>query len=97
MIKDFNKIVNKMWRKWWNVVFKKDIYEIIDPECKPEYTTIVNKVIYRLRAEGHIISLKSWVYIVPDSDDLLLNEVDLIEKYYLKLLKKYITENTWSH
>jgi len=97
MIKDFNKIVNKMLKKWWNVIFKKDIYELIDPECKPEYSWRVNTVISRLKSNGHIISLKAWVYIVPESDDTSLNDVDLVEKYYLKLLKKYITSLVWSH
>jgi len=81
MIKDFNKIVNKMLKKWQ----------------KSEYAGIVNKTISRLKANGYIISLKSWVYIVPDSTDSGLNSVDLLEKYYLKLLKKYITNLVWSH
>lgn len=80
-----------MLKKWWNVVFKKDIFELIDPECKTEYAWMVSKTIYALKARWHIIPLKSWVYIVPESDDQKLNEIDLIEKYYLKLLKKYIT------
>lgn len=64
---------------------------MIDPEKKPEYQTQVDKTIYRLKAEWHIITLKSWVYVVPSEDDLHLNSVDLLEKYFLKLLKKYIT------
>jgi len=96
MIKDFNKIVNIMLRKWWNVMFKRDIFEIIDPECKLEYSSVVNKIIYRLKAEGYIISIKAWVYIVPDAEDRDLNSVDLIEKYYIKLLKKYIVAEVWS-
>jgi hypothetical protein len=51
----------------------------------------LDKTIYKLRALNLIIPLKSGVYIFPDVDDLKLNEIDLIEKYYLKLLKKYIT------
>ncbi len=86
-----------MLKKWWNVVFKKDIFELIDPECKSEYAWVVNKTIYKLRAQGHIIPLKSWVYIVPEKEDLKLNEIDLVEKYYLKLLKKYITNLVGSH
>lgn len=96
MIKDFDKIVKIMWKKWWNVMFKKDIFEIIDPECKPQYTSGVDKIIYRLKAWGSIVSLKAWVYIVPDDEDAQLNSVDLIEKYYLKLLKKYIISELWS-
>ena len=92
----FNKIVNKLLKKWWKIVFKSEIFEIIDPEQKPEYTSYLNKSIYRLRSEGIIISLKAWVYIVPDDEDRNLNRVDLIDKYYLKFLKKSITAYVWS-
>ncbi len=73
-------------------MFKSDIYELIDPELKPEYQSRVDKTIYKLRSEGRIVSLKSGVYIIPDAEDTKLNEVDLLEKYYLSLLKKYITQ-----
>ena len=92
----FNKIVNKLLKKWWKIVFKSEIFEIIDPEQKPEYASYLNKAIYRLRSEGVIISLKAWVYIVPDSEDANLNRIDLIDKYYLKFLKKSITAYVWS-
>lgn len=94
-MKDFNKIVKTLWKKWWKVMFKKDIFELVDPECKKEYESFVNKLIYRLRAEDYIISLKSWVYIVPESEDFDLNKIDLLEKYYMKLLKKYIVWEVW--
>ena len=51
----------------------------------------MSKTIYRLRAESVIISLKAGVYIIPDKEDFESNRVDLIDIYYLKLLKKYIT------
>ncbi len=94
---DFNKIVNKLLKKWWKIIFKSEIFDIIDPEKKPEYSSYVSKTIYRLRAEGLIISLKAWVYIIPDQEDKYLNTVDLIDKYYLKLLKKYITAFVGNH
>lgn len=92
----FDKIVKKMFKKWWKIVFKNDIFDIIDPEKKPEYKNILNKTIYKLKALNIIISLKSWVYVIPWDDDKKLNKVDLLEKYYLKLLKKYITYNVWN-
>jgi hypothetical protein len=95
-MKDFNKIVNKLWKKWWKVVFKKDIYEIIDPECKSEYQHTADKVIYNLRSREVLISLKAGVYIVPEKWDASLNKVDLWEKYFLQLLKKYIIEHCGS-
>lgn len=93
---DFQKIVKRLSKKWWNVLFKKDIYEIIDPELKEKYKSKVDKTIYSLRAKWIIISLKSGVYIIPSLEDKSLNKIDLIEKYYLKLLKKYITYFVWS-
>lgn len=93
----FNKIVNKMLKKWWKVVFKNDIFEIVDPDLNKKNSSLVNKIIYRLKAEKIIISIRNWVYIVPDSDDYLLNEIDLIEKYYYKLLKKYISSIVWNN
>lgn len=89
----FDKIVNKMLKKWWNLFFKDDIFEIFDPEKKPEYITQVNKIIYRLKSEKVIISIRNWVYLVPEKNDADLTEIDLIEKYYFKLLKKYLSEN----
>jgi hypothetical protein len=93
---DFNKIVKKMFKKWWKVLFKNDIFEIIDPEKKSKYQNKLDKVIYRLRSEWTIINLKAWVYIVPEKEDIQLNKIDLIEKYYIKLLKKYITFFVWN-
>lgn len=78
-------------------MLKKDIFEFIDPECKKEYQSFVDKTIYRLKAEWYIISLKSGVYIIPDEEDNNLNSIDLLEKYYITLLKKYITREVWSH
>jgi len=91
-MKDFNKIVNILWRKWWKVILKKEIFEIVDPECKKKYAGFTDKLIYRLKAEWHILWIKAWVYIIPNSEDRQLNSVDLLEKYYLQLVKKYIIE-----
>lgn len=92
----FNKIVNKLLKKCWKVILKEDIFDIIDPEKKPEYTSLVNKTIYRLKSENIIKPIRNWVYIIPDNEDLKLNEIDIIEKYYFILIKKYITYNVWS-
>lgn len=92
----FNKIVNKLWKKWWKVVLKNDIFEILDPDMDKKNNTKLNKLIYRLKAEQKIVSIRNWVYIVPTEDDLSLNSIDLIEKYYYRLLKRYIRENTWA-
>lgn len=92
----FDKIVNKLLKKWWKVIFSNDIFEIIDPEKKPEYKTIVNKTIYLLKSKNIIKTIRNWVYIIPDKDDEKLNEIDLIEKYYFSFVKKYIAENVWS-
>lgn len=92
-MKDFNKIVKKMCKKWWKIMFKTDIFELIDPELQEKNINFVDKLIYKLRSEWYIIPLKAWVYVIPEEDDTDMNEIDLAEKYYFKLLKKYITEN----
>ncbi len=84
-----------MWNKWWKILFKEDIFEIIDPEKKQIHQNLVDKTVYKLRSKWIIIALKSGVYIVPSEDDKKLNKIDLLEKYYLKLLKKYITYFVW--
>ncbi|QFR39449.1 hypothetical protein A9Q91_04445 [Candidatus Gracilibacteria bacterium 28_42_T64] len=87
----FDKIVNKLLKKGGKVFLKSDIFELIDPEKKEQYKAGVDKLIYRLKAQGILISMKAGVYVVPSEDDKTLNKVDLIEKYYLRLIKKYIT------
>ncbi|MCH8518402.1 hypothetical protein LAT59_01370 [Candidatus Gracilibacteria bacterium] len=87
---NFNNIVKKLGNKGGKVMFKSDIYDIIDPEKKPEYQSQVDKIIYRLKAEEYIITLKAGVYVIPSDEDRNLNSIDLLEKYFLKLLKKYI-------
>lgn len=87
----FNILVKKLSKESWKILFKEDIFEIIDPEKKPKYQSFIDKAIYKMKIQKKIIPLKSGIYIIPEPGDELLNEVDLIEKYYLKLLKKYIT------
>ncbi len=88
---DFNNIVKKLLKKSGNVIFKKDIFDIIDPEKKDKYKSRLDKVIYNLKNKWVIIAIKSGVYIIPTEEDKLLNRIDLIEKYYIRLLKKYIS------
>jgi hypothetical protein len=92
----FNKIVQKMWTKWWKILFKEDIFDLIDPEKNDKNINKLNKLIYKLKSEDIILSIKAWVYIVPKDEDKNLNKIDLIEKYYFKLLKKYITYYVWN-
>ena len=93
---DFNKIVQRLWTKWWKILFKDDIFEMIDPEKKKIYINKLNKYLYKLKSLWILVNLKAWVYIVPDIEDADLNKIDLIDKYYLKLLKKYIIFHVWS-
>ncbi len=88
---DFNKIVKRLWNKSWKVFFKDDIYELLDPEKKIQHQNKLDKLVYRLKALGVILSIKAWVYIVPDEEDAKLNKIDLMDKYYFRLIKKIIT------
>ena len=93
----FNRIVKKLLKQSWKVLMKTDIFELIDPEKKDKYKSFIDKIIYRLKIEWVIISLKAWIYIIPSEDDLKLNKIDLIDKYYFKLLKKYIIYYVWNN
>ena len=44
---DFNKIVQRLWTKWWKILFKDDIFEMIDPEKKKIYINKLNKYLYK--------------------------------------------------
>lgn len=93
----FDKIVKKLLKKNWNVMLKSDIFEIIDPEQKKSNQSKIDKTIYNLKSKWIIISIKSGVYIIPSEEDKNMNKIDLIEKYYLKLLKKYIINLCWTN
>lgn len=92
----FDKIVNKLLKKWWKIIFKEDIFDLIDPEKKPQYNTLVNKTIYRLKSIWVLKVIRNWVYVISNKDDNELNEIDLVEKYYFELVKKYILQEVWS-
>lgn len=92
----FNILVKKLWKLSWSILLKEDIYELVDPEKKKKYQSFIDKAIYKLKIDKRIIPLKSGIYIIPELDDIKLNEIDLLEKYYLKLLKKYIIHFVWS-
>jgi hypothetical protein len=57
----------------------------------------VTKTIYRLLAEKIMLKIRNGVYIIPLEEDLNLNEVDLIEKYFFPLVKKYISKEVSSY
>ncbi len=94
---DFNKIVKNLWKKRWKLFFKEDIFELIDPEKKSKYISLVTRTISKLKAQNIILWVKAWVYVIPDDEDINLNRVDLLDKYYLQLLKKIITNQVWAY
>lgn len=96
-MRDFNKIVKNLSKMSWKLFFKDDIFEIIDPEKKIEYISLLNRTIYKLKAQKIIVSIKAWVYLIPTTEDDELNKVDLLDKYYLTLLRKIIIKEVWSH
>jgi len=94
---DFNKIVNKLSKKRWKIIFKTDIFNIIDPDLNKKNDTKVAKIIYRLLGEKKILRIRNGVYVIPLKEDFLLNEIDLIEKYFFPLVKKYISKEVSSY
>ena len=92
----FDKIVKKLLKKRWNILLLEDIFDILDPDKQEKNKKALYKIIYRLKSEKMILTLRNSIYLIPDEDDLKLNEIDLVEKYYFKLVKKYITSEVWS-
>lgn len=92
----FNKIVNKLSKKRWKIIFKEDIFGMIDPDFSFKNESIVSKIIYKLKRSWLIISLKNWVYVIASEDDKNLNEIDLFEKYYYNFVKKTILKHVWN-
>ncbi len=77
-------------------MFKEDFFEFIDPEKKTIYQKKLDRLVYRLKSEGVILSIKAWVYVLPTLEDKKLNSIDLGEKYYYKLVQKYIRQYVWA-
>jgi len=94
---DFNKIVKNLCKKRWKLFFKEDIFELIDPEKKSKYLSLLTRTISKLKAQNIILWVKAWVYVIPEDNDRWLNKVDLLDKYYMQLLKRIITKEVWSH
>lgn len=94
---DFNKIVKKMWKNWWKIYTKNDVFELIDPEKKEKNLSKLNTLLSQLKSNGIIISLKSGIYIVPTPEDTGKNEIDLVDDYFYPLLKKIISSQVWSN
>ena len=92
----FDKIVKKLLKKRWNILLLEDIFDILDPDKQEKNKKALYKIMYRLKSEKVILTLRNSIYLIPDEDDLKLNEIDLVEKYYFKLVKKYITSEVWS-
>jgi len=88
----FDKIVNKLWKKSGKVIFRKDIFEIIDPELQPKYEKFVNRTIYQLTSQQILKTIRNGVYIFPDEEDKKLNDIDLTEKYFFPIMKWYISK-----
>lgn len=92
----FDKIVNKLLKKWWKIIFLTDIFEMIDPEKKEINKSFVSKIIYKLKSQNIIKPLKNGMYVITSKEDEKLNELDLIEKYYFEFSKKIISKEVWS-
>ncbi len=92
----FDKIVKKLLKKRWNILLLEDIFDILDPDKMEKNKKALYKILYRLKSEKVIMTLRNSIYLIPDDEDLKLNEIDLVEKYYFKLVKKYITSEVWS-
>jgi len=91
----FNKIVNKLWKLEWKVLSIFDIWDIIDPDFSKwnkKHIQEIYKIIYRLKSNNIITTLKNWLYFV--SLDSKIREVDIIDSHYWDIIFKIIRDET---
>ena len=89
----FDKIVNKLLKRWLSVVSIDDISDIIYPKIivlDSAKQANLYKIIYRLKANNHITQLKNWLYIIWVKDTFQIDDL------YWKICHKIIHNETWS-
>jgi len=94
---DFDKIVNKLSKKEWQILSLVEIWSIFDPDFRKWSTKNISsiyKIIYRLKALDIIIPIKNSLYFV--SNWKKIKDIEIIDLYYWKILKKIITDIAWS-
>lgn len=95
----FEKIVHKLWKMEWEIITYKDIWLIIDPDFlknNQKYKDKVYKIIYRLKSNQIIHPIRNSLYYICNKKEV--KEVDIIDSFYWKIVKKIIQENTmWDY
>lgn len=94
---DFDKIVNKLSKKEWQILTIFEIWSIFDPDFRRWSTKNINsiyKIIYRLKAINVIIPIKNSLYFI--SNWKKIKDIEIIDIYYWKILKKIIGDIVWS-
>ena len=94
---DFDKIVNKLSKKEWQILSLVEIWNIFDPDFRKWSTKNINsiyKIIYRLRALEIIIPIKNSLYFISNSKKI--KDIEIIDLFYWKILKKIISDIVWS-
>lgn len=94
---DFDKIVNKLSKKEWQILSLVEIWSIFDPDFRRWSIKNINsiyKIIYRLKALNIIIPIKNSLYFI--SNWKKIKDIEIIDIYYWKILKKIISDTVWS-
>ncbi len=90
---NFDKIVNKLSKKEWKILTIYEIWSILDPDFRKlneKNITSVYKLIYRLKACNMIIPIKNSIYFINNKKNH--RNIDIIDNFYWKILKKIISE-----
>ena len=89
---ELHKIVKKLEKKVWKIITLEDIGDIIDPGSKGTSRSDfarVAQVIYALKWQGVIKSIRNWLYFV--SDGILEDGESIIDTHYWDIVKTLLT------
>lgn len=93
----FDKIVKKLYKNEWKIFDIYDIWKIIDPDFSPDDKKNINKIykiIYLLKSNWVIFPIKNSLFFINSPLSKKIDEQEIIDNNYWKILKKIISQNT---
>jgi len=87
-----NILVKKILKNKWKIITIDELKKILQ---NLEQTNIYKKIYY-LKNRWYLISLKKDLFFVKEPDQNI-DEEEIIEKFYWKILHKYLKNNYWNN
>ncbi len=85
----FDKIVNKLLKKKWNIIYIDELKLMINNffgDTASEWK--IYKTIYKIKIYWNLVNIRKGLFYIKDSDDDI-SENEIIEKFYRKILSKH--------